>query len=169
MNETIDSFPYAEDGVIPGDTSEQYRFPIILHPWPRWNYITAVVVDSDRNEAFRIFVRPTDEELAIVGSFHEYYCDCWYNATYRAKMRERPFDIDGSANGRILAKYRNGGWGYNHRSWQYGPTFVPEWNEPPMGLIAVLDREQGYGLDEVNEQWEQWKRNHPEVFGQEAS
>lgn len=166
MSSVAGAFPYAEDGVVEGDFTQQFRYPVITSPWPRWNYITAVVVDGPTGSLPSMYLRPTDRELTIIGSWHEHYCTYWYGSNwFRASMRAGPFDIDGSANGRILAKFRrSGGWGYGHRSWE-NQTFCPNFDKPPMDLIAVLDLEQSHGSGEVCEKWIEWKRNHVEIFG----
>jgi hypothetical protein len=58
-------------------------------------------------------------------------------------------------------KYKRGGWGYRHRTWQYGPLFVPSWDADPEPLLAVLDRAR----DTAAERWSRWKADHPEIFG----
>lgn len=133
-------WPYSEDGAQPDEPANRYRFPLISNPYPRWRYVTAVVVSDE----LWIGQRPTDEELEIVASFHEEYCSRWYGPPHTGwrgrDLDKRPFDIDGGAVGRFLIKHANGGWGYRAHTWRYGPEFVPEWTDEPTGLVAVLDR-----------------------------
>lgn len=169
MGDTATDFaPYAQDGVDPDEPNNRYRFPLVSNPYPRWFYITAVVVSDD----LWVGQRPTDRELEIIASFHAEYCDHWYGPTgtgWRGRVMERrPFDIDGGANGRILIKHSNGGWGYRQRTWTLGPEFVPEWNEEPAELITVLDRAHRI-VDEPAKHWLAWKANHPDLFAGEAS
>lgn len=164
-----DDFPYTADGVKQGDFSEQYRFPIVTTSHPAWAYITAVVVADD--DGWPEAVRPTDDELRVVGSFHREYCDYWYDPSgcgWRGRvMEKRPFDIDGGANGRILIKRAEGDWAYRLRSWSIGPMFKPSLSSggPKLDLYALLDYIHG-GRDgqEVSSRWTKWKAAHPEVF-----
>lgn len=152
-------WPYAKDGVERDEFAESLRIPLIGNPYPYWCYITAVVVRSDQ----RLWAgaRPTDDELRVVASYHDEYCAHWYGDNwFRRQMAERPFDIDGGANGRVLIKYQHGGWAYRHASWRVGPTFWPMPGDEPMGLVAVLDHEKWLGRD----RWERWKADHAEVF-----
>ena len=160
----IDVSRFAEDGVQPGSPSEQYRFPIVNSPYPRWNYITAVVVATDD---LWPGIQPTDTELAVVGSFHDEYCSYFFGPSgtgFRAKMEASyPFDIDGGANARILAKVADGEWCYRRASWTHGPMMVPERGAPAMGLAPLLDRIHSIG-DKVMDHWSQWKSDPADVF-----
>lgn len=153
-------WPYAEDGVARDEFAESLRIPLIHSPYPRWYYITAVVVAPEETISGWRGVRPTDGELRVVASYHEEYLTYWYRPGYLAKMRERPFDLDGGANGRYLIKYAHGGWAYRHASWRMGPCFTPGPRDEPMGLVAVLDQEKSLS----SERWERWKSDHAEVF-----
>jgi hypothetical protein len=148
---------YAEDGVERDEFAESLRLPLIVHPYPRWCYITAVVVDPHLWHG----IRPTDDELRAVASFHQEYVDRYYNERWKTHMRERPFDIDGGANSRYLIKYPHGGWGYRLDSWRCGPTLVPGRRDEPQDLMAVLTRAHSL----IPERWQQWVDDHPEVFG----
>lgn len=158
-----DDFPYTADGVVPGDFTEQFRYPIIHTSHPRWYYVTAVVVEDSIVPWGAGSVRPTDDELRVVASFHDQYIDHWYFESYKKKMRARPFDIDGGANGRFLTKYAHGGWGYRLMSWRDGPTFVPERREEQGSLAAVLDRIHSVGGC-LSDRWVAWKTAHADVF-----
>lgn len=158
----MSDWPYVEDMPKRDAFAESLRIPLINSPYPRWRYITAVVVGEYPFEKFS--VRPTDDELRIVASFHQEYVSRWYNARWVQKMAERPFDIDGAAVGRFLVKYQNGGWGYRKHTWQYGPMFAPQWDNEPTDLIAVMDRIHSFGGDEVSPRWLEWKQNHAELF-----
>ncbi len=155
---------FAEDGVHPGGHAEQYRFPIVRNPYPRWKYITAVVVSTD---IVWDGIQPTDAELAVVGSFHDEYCSYFFgppSTGFRAKMEAGyPFDIDGGANARILAKVTDGEWRYRQASWTRGPDMVPERDDTPLGLVPLLDRIHSIG-DKVMDHWSQWKTDHASVF-----
>jgi hypothetical protein len=148
---------YADDGVVADDPANRYRFPLISTAYPRWYYITAVVVGGLWEG-----VRPTEDELVIVDSFHEAYCQYWYGPAktgQRAMMeRAHPFDIDGGALGRFLRKRADGGWGCRLTSWTQGPEFWPAWNSEPRGLVEVLSRV-------ASPNWEAWKAAYPKIFG----
>jgi hypothetical protein len=153
---------YAEDGVTRDLRGQKHRFPLINCEWPRWNYITAIVIgdDSDRD----IYGSPTDDEIAMVGSFHDQYIDYWYRLGWLNHMREKhPFDVDGGANGRFLCKYKHGGWGIKTRTWEHGAR--PQFRDEPMTLVQVMDRHFRIGTEYPDQKWNDWKAAHPEMFG----
>lgn len=152
-------WPYADDIVVRDEFAESLRLPLISTPYPRWCYITAVVVNPESQLPGWAGVRPTDAELCAVASFHQEYIDNWYNEGWKRKMRARPFDLDCVANGRYLIKYPHGGWGYRHATWQGGPDFVPLAREEPQSLLTVLAREHAH-----SPRWDGWVAHHPEVF-----
>ncbi|MBP2341064.1 hypothetical protein JOF41_007318 [Saccharothrix coeruleofusca] len=155
-----DLAPFAEDGVRPDSPTQQWRFPIISHPYPRWNYITALVVHD--HEALWTAVMPSDAELAVVASFHDEYMTRWYNPGYRARMADKyPFDVDGGANGRYLLKVADGNWKYRKRTWDHGPW--PFRDDEPMDLLPLLDRIHTIG-GEPMPHWTEWKSRHADVF-----
>lgn len=156
-----EEWPYAEDGVKRDEFAESLRLPIISSPYPRWCYVTAVMVGEYPWEGMS--QRPTDDELRAVASFHDEYVTHYYNERWIAKMAARPFDLDGSAVGRYLVKYNHGGWGYRRSTWQYGPCFVPTAEDEPSDLIAVMDRVHTID-DTLMDTWAQWKSDHAEVF-----
>lgn len=145
------------------------RIPVVGSAWPRWFYIVAF--DSGRLDDEQH--RPTDREARMLASFLEEYIAHWYNDRWKAKMAERPFDIDGGANGVIFRKWGDDDWGYRQRTWQYGPTYVPEHprirdekHPGPLTLVQVMDRIRTIGSDEQPVQrWLDWKAAHPKVFG----
>jgi hypothetical protein len=159
---SYDYTPYAEDLACRHALAEQLRIPLIRNPYPRWRYTTAIVVSDDLWHG----LMPTDDELRMVGSFHEEYSVYFLGPDadrgYRARLAQRPYDIEGKP-GRFLIKHRNGGWGYRRTTWEYGPEFVPEWNAEPEGLEKVLDRVHTIG-DKVLNHWAEWKAANPDVF-----
>jgi hypothetical protein len=155
---------YEPEDISPKQTelATSLRIPFINNPYPRWYYVTAIVVSTDP----RLWrgLMPTDDEVRVVASFNDEYRQYFYNEWWKGRMREfAPYDIDGGAVGRYLIKHANGGWGYRRSTWQYGPEFVPTWSSEPEDLVSVLDRCQGFG-SEPNPRWEQWKADHPDVF-----
>lgn len=165
MEQTVDLSPYIEDGVRNYPLSLETRVPIVNRHRTRWYYVTAIVVGG---WPYRDGAEPTDDEIRMVGSFHEEYCSYWYgppHTGYRGRVLDtRPFDIDGGAVGRLLTKYEHGGWGYRLHTWEYGPVFAPNWDAAPMALEQVLDRVHSIG-DEVSKRWLKWKADHADVFG----
>lgn len=152
-----------EDISVHSDLAVSLRIPLISTPYPRWYYVTAVVVSTDPH-LWRGLM-PTDDELRIVGSFNDEYREHWYRDSWKQHMRDfAPYDIDGGAVGRYLVKHENGGWGYRKHTWQYGPEFVPSWDSEPADLVTVLDRCCNWS-DRPNPRWEQWKSDHHDVFG----
>lgn len=157
-------WPYAEDGVKRDEFAESLRLPLVNTTHPRWCYITAVVVNPDRRDYPWIGIRPSDDELRVVASFHQEYVAHWYHESWKRRMAERPFDLDGQANGRYLIKYPHGGWGYRLMTWTAGPPLVPGPRDEPMGLLAVLDRVHQWGSGEPSPRWQKWKADHADVF-----
>jgi hypothetical protein len=151
--------------------------PLIHHEHPSWYYITAVCVSppqSDESVFHHEYAMPTDEELAMIASYHDEYVQRYYgNPEYGwiARQREKhPFDIDGGANGRYLMKYPaneergyTGGWARKHMTWEHGPR-PARFDEKQMTLLEVLDTDRTIG-DEPMPEWVAWKAAHPEIFG----
>lgn len=132
------------------------RIPVVSAYGHDWNYI--VMFDRDSAE------RPTDSETAMLVSYLGHYIDHWYNDSYKAKLAQRPFDVDGGANGVVFHKYGPDDWGYRRRSWSMGPKFVPAWDrKEPSTLAQVMDRIYTFG-DEPSKRWLDWKAAHPEIF-----
>ena len=152
---------FAEDGITDDPLPLEMRVPLVTSPYPRWNFITSVVVSEVHWEG----VRPTDHELRMIGSFHQQYIDSWYLDSYKAHMREKaPFDLDGGANGVVFMKRPDGGWGYRRMSWRSGPLFVPDFRSEPASLVSVMDRALSICGD-VRPDWVAWKAARPELFG----
>ncbi|CRK59037.1 hypothetical protein [Alloactinosynnema sp. L-07] len=160
---------FAEDGVTDDPLPLQLRVPLISNPYPRWNYLTAVVVNDQ--PPLWLGLRPTDHELRMVGSFHQEYIEYWYSETWKQKMRELPFDCDGGYNSVIFIKNPNGGWGYRRRTWSGGPTFVPGPSDEPSPLIAVMDGIHTFGSrdPQPGPRWTAWKTAHADLFGAAAA
>jgi len=157
-------WPYTEDGVQQGDFTEQFRYPIVNTSHPRWCYITTVVVfgESDYRPPS---LRPTDDELRIIASFHQEYIGYWYRDSWKRRMAEKPFDLDGQANGRYLIKRAEGDWAYRKMTWTSGPLFAPQFGSTEtLDLIPLLDRIHDWGDGEIRPAWLKWKADHPEVF-----
>jgi hypothetical protein len=126
------------DGDISAHQTElatSLRVPILTSEYPRWNYITGIVV-NERSYGWPS-VMPTDDEIREVAAHLESYCE-YYNPGFRKAMREfAPFDIDGGANLGYYMKRPDGGWRYRKRTWcGYGPHWWPQ--DDVMTLTDVL-------------------------------
>lgn len=160
---TDTDWPFGDDADR-DDPLTALRIPV-TSTWPGWSYIAAFDRGSD--------ARPTDGEARMIASFIREYVERWYNDTFKARLAERPLDVDGGANTTIFRKYADGDWGYRRRTWTIGPCFVPETprvadrKSGPLTLEQVMDREYSYGGDgeEPREHWVAWKAQHPDVFG----
>lgn len=158
MTKTAD-WPYDADR---DDPLTALRIPV-TSSHPGWCYLVAF----DRESA----ARPTEAETAMLVSFRQEYIDRWYNDSYKVRLAERPFDIDGGANGVIFRKWGDGDWGYRRRTWTVGPLYVPQ--NPafpdrvlgPLTLPRLLDHIHSCGDGEPKRPWLEWKAAHPEVFG----
>jgi hypothetical protein len=165
-------WPYDADR---DDPLTAMRIPVVGTSHPRWNYIVAFDLNGIDDPEF--VHRPDEAEAAMLRSFLDEYIEHWYNERWIKKMLERPFDIDGGANGTIFRKYGASDWGYRKRTWEYGPLFFPqhprirareenqEWRLGPLSLEQVMDRIYTYGDDEPVGRWVEWKAAHPGVFG----
>jgi hypothetical protein len=151
-------WPYDADR---NDPLTDLRIPV-TSSHPDWCYLVAF----DRESA----ARPTDAEARMLASFREDYIAYWYNDSYKARMAERPFDMDGGANGVVFRKWATDDWGYRRRTWSVGPLYVPQ--SPafadralgPLSLAGLMDHIHSHG-DKPSARWVQWKASHPDVFG----
>lgn len=151
-------WPYDADE---NDPLAAHRIPVVGSPHPWWNYIVALYDGSlfgSKNP------RPTEQETRMLGSFLEEYKARWYGEGYLAVLAERPFDIDGGANGYTFQKYGEEGWGYRQRTWECGPQFVRAHS-----LAALMDRVHSHGDDKTTPRWVAWKAVHPGVFTEQSA
>lgn len=140
------------------------RIPVVS-AWADWHYIVAFDRESP--------TRPDSTEARQLVSCLRYYIDSWYTESYKARLAERPFDIDGGANGMTFRKYGPDDWGYRRRTWTMGPRYVPQPPQlresanltiGPLSLERVMDRAYGDGDGAPRPGWAQWKADHPDVF-----
>jgi hypothetical protein len=158
--EEVMTWPY---DAVEDDPLTAIRIPVVESPYPTWAYLVAF--DGSSPE------RPTDREALQIHSFLEEYVERWYTDHWKMRLAERPFDIDGGANGMVFYKWAENDWGYRQRTWTMGPTY---WPGPPSwenrlrsySLEELLDhRHHSVRADEVSQSWLDWKANHPEAFG----
>ena len=151
------------------------RIPVVDTFNPGWRYVAAYI-DVDRSRySWGSQERPTEAEAAMLASFIEEYKHHWFNERYKAKLLERPLDVDSGCNTTIFIKYGTDDWGYRLCSWECGPMYVPvgpklrggehEYAKclGPLSLVQVMDRRHTIG-DESMPHWQQWKADHPDVF-----
>ncbi|MCV7434842.1 hypothetical protein [Mycolicibacterium bacteremicum] len=129
------------------------RIPILTSAFPRWNYITGIVVcDGVVDQC----VMPTDDEIRLLRDHLDLY-NRYYRQAFLDAMRDfAPYDIDGGANLGYYMKRPDSGWCYRKRTWQLGARWWPSpihWQtnggrgfQPPLPLSHVLTRNfRGWG------------------------
>lgn len=155
------------------DPLTKLRIAVVDTSHPQWHYIVAFDLDSFAE----VKHRPTSHEALLLQSFLQEYIAYWYSPTWKDRLAERPFDIDGGANGYIFRKWGPDDWGYRQRSWREGPLFWPgpaRWRATlnsdlpaarTYSLKALLDQIHSHGDVQPHERWLKWKSSHPDLFG----
>lgn len=83
------------------------RVPILATAWPRWNYITGIVV---RESGPDHGIMPTEDEIAAVAAQLQEY-NLYYGQAFIDAMKHfAPYDIDGGANLGYYLKRPDGVW-----------------------------------------------------------
>lgn len=153
-----ETWPY---DALQHDPLTSLRIAPVGSAWPRWAYIAAFDTSSPQ--------RPTDTEALMLQSWLLEYIDHWYTAHWKRRLAERPYDIDGGANGVVFHKWAENDWGFRRRTWTRGPEFWPGWSpredRVSYSLAEILDRTHSNGSEDVPKRWLDWKAAHPEVFG----
>lgn len=159
MSETATEWPY---DARQDDPLTALRIPVVGSPYPRWRYEVALVIADD--DLWGPALRPDDAETRMIVAYIEYRME-YYNSSWKAKMRRRPLDMDGTTNTVILQKRGEDDWCYRRDSWVTGPLMVPSKfdGDLPLGLAPLLDQVNDFGSI-VNEKWRAWKAAHPEAF-----
>jgi hypothetical protein len=161
-----DGWPFDADQ---HDPLASLRIPVVTSPYPGWKYEVCVVITDD--DLWGPTLRPDESEVRQIVAYTGYRMD-YYNEGWKAKMRRRPLDVDGSTNTVVLLKRAEGNWCYRRCSWTMGPLLVPPRDHEPMTLEQLLDHIHLYGNDKPSPKWLAWKAAHPEAFscaGPEAS
>lgn len=117
------------------------RIPFLTSPYPRWGYITGIVVED--GPAWSAIV-PTDEEVQLIAELLKEYNDRWYRPSFIDAMRElAPYDIDDHANLAYFKKNADGGWNFRKRTWsgiEWGPSFTNRVHTLEEVIEAVRNR-----------------------------
>ena len=146
------------------------RIPV-TGQFPMWRYVATFDRESE--------VRPTDTEAAQLASYIEQYKDYFFNDWYKAKLLERPLDVD--AVTRIFHKWGEDDWSYRVVTWEYGPFWVPlapglrnsdyaarlHADKPavgPLALVQVMDRDHHMHTEYPSKAWAAWKADHSDIF-----
>lgn len=139
-----------------GDISEHQtahatalRIPILSTSYPRWYFITGIVVGTAWFDEAEV---PTDDEVSQVAELLKSY-NTYYRQSFLDAMKHfAPYDIDGGANGMYFRKLGEGDWVYRKRTWNAGwsPTRYPAGadlpSDDPQSLDVVIGRAfQGWG------------------------
>lgn len=159
---TAQLWPY---DAVRHDPLTALRIPVVRHSYPGWKYEVCVVITEPGTEDDRVWgsaLRPDDRETAQLVAALEWRM-LYYNESWKAGMRKRDLDVDGSTNTVIFQKRGEGAWAYRRASWTMGPHMVPTKDMPAETLEQVLDRCWDYG-GAPNPKWREFKTAHPEAF-----
>ncbi|MFE9777729.1 hypothetical protein ACFYPA_06180 [Streptomyces sp. NPDC005775] len=158
-----DTWPFGTDADC-DDPLVALRIPV-TGTHPMWRYIATFDRDSE--------ARPTDAEAQRLASYIEEYKERWFNERYKAKLMERPLDVD--AVTRIFHKWGEDDWSYRVDTWEYGPFWVPvaprmrggQYDDAkvgPLTLVQVMDRDHSMHTKYPSKAWAAWKLTHAETF-----
>jgi hypothetical protein len=138
------------------------RIPVVRTSHPDWRYEVALVIGSEDETLWPPGLRPDDAEVRQVAAELEWRMQ-YYNEGWKAKMRRRPLDVDGTTNTVVLQKFGEGDWRYRRASFKHG--MWPFYGNPErFALEELLDHINDYG-DEPNPEWRAFKAARPEAFG----
>lgn len=137
------------------------RIPVVRTSHPRWKYEVALVIGSEDDRYWTPGLRPDEAEVRQIAAELEWRMT-YYNEGWKAGMRKRPLDVDGTTNTVILQKFGDGDWRYRRASFEHG--MWPFYNNPRrFTLEQLLDHINDYG-SEPNPKWRAFKAAHPEAF-----
>lgn len=163
MSETVQAWPF---DAYQDDPLTALRIPVVRNPHPRWKYEICLVINDPDDRSFDpplwgVALRPDEAEVRMIAAELEWRM-AYYNEGWKAGMRKRPLDVDGTTNTVILQKFGDGDWRYKRASWEHG--MWPFYNmEERFTLEALLDHINDYG-SEPNPKWRAFKADRPEVF-----
>jgi hypothetical protein len=154
-----EAWPFAE--ADQHDPLAALRIPVVRTSHPRWKYEVALVVGSEDDTLWAPGLRPDEAEVRQIVAELEWRMT-YYNEGWKAKMRRRPLDVDGTTNTVILQKFGEGDWRYRRASFEHG--MWPFFNSGKrLTLEHLLDHINDYG-SEPNPKWREFKAAHPEAF-----
>ena len=125
------------DDISPQQTelATSLRVPFLTSAYPRWNYITGIVISED--DLGRGIV-PTEDEIRQIAAQLQSYYPVYRPGFHRAMTQFAPYDIDSGANLGYYRKHPDGGWFYRKRTWE-SPPWWPSRAET-MPLADILER-----------------------------
>ncbi len=105
-------------------------------------------------------MKPSDEELKQMQSYQEFSIRRTYAESYQGVVLKRKLPYDPGHN-TVIFKKSERGWFFRRLTWE-SPFFSPSptKNEPPHTLVEIMDRNENI----VPHKWNEWKREHPEIF-----
>lgn len=140
------------------DPLTAYRIAAIPGSVGEYPYIVAFDTTSPE--------RPTEREARLLQSFLQEYVSYWYSDSWKARMAQEPFDIDGTANGIVFYKRGENDWAYRRNFWTSGPLYWPSVTDSvgPLLLSSLLDHIHRHGDSTLSPRWLKWKAEHPDLF-----
>lgn len=142
------------------------RIPVVRTPYPRWQYEVCLVISDERVGDDLLWgpsLRPDDREVRQILAELDYRM-AYYNEGWKARMRRRPLDVDGTTNTLILQKFAEGDWRYRRMTFKHGMWPFFDMTER-FTLEALLDHVNDSGST-PNEKWRAHKARYPEAFGE---
>ena len=143
------------------------RIPVVGSPYPGWRYEVCLLIGEPDgfgpDGLWGPALRPDDAEVRQIVAYIGYRME-YYNESWKARMRRRPLDIDGTTNTVVLRKRGAGDWCYRRCSWVTGPFMVPTPDQEHLDLERLLDSIHHYGDDNPCQKWLDWKAAHAEAF-----
>lgn len=139
-----------ENDISPEQTAfaTSLRVPLLTTEYPRWNYITGIVVRDE--QYLEVGIMPTEDEIAEVGAYLVAYRDRWLNQPFQDAMAHlAPYDIDGGANAGYYMKQPDGRWGYRKRTWRSGAHW---WSHGDGSLGLCIAHNEGRA-ELVDDEW----------------
>lgn len=164
MSTKTDDWPFDADRQ---DPLAKLRIPVVRSPYPAWKYEVALFINDPDDHSYDpplwgFALRPDEAEVRQIVAYIEWRMQ-WYREGWKAKMRERPLDVDSGTNTVTLMKRGDGDWCYRRWTWRTGPLMVPVKGGERLSLEKVLDRINDYA-GEPNPKWRAFKTAHSEAF-----